>query len=219
MNVNSWMQQLVIRLQETFGKRLWFVGLQGSYARGEATEHSDIDPVVIVDNLSPADVAAYRAVLDQMPHRELICGFFSGKEELLSWEPADLFQFYHDTLPIRGSLDCLLTRVDKASARRAVHTGLCNLYHGCVHNMLHGKSDRHLQGLYKSAAFVIQAICYLETGCYFRKQQALLEQVSSEDRRILETSIRLKNGGPADFLKMSEELFLWCQNLLTQRNL
>ena len=219
IGIEQWMKKYLEELDGVFGNRVWFVGLQGSYARDEATEDSDIDTVVILDRVTPEEIRSYSAMLDTLPHRDRICGFFSGKEELLSWEPADLFQFYHDTLPIRGSLDCLLTRVDKASARRAVHTGLCNLYHGCVHNMLHGKSDRHLQGLYKSAAFVIQAICYLETGCYFRKQQALLEQVSSEDRRILETSIRLKNGGQADFLKMSEELFLWCQNRLTQRNL
>jgi len=30
-------------LNETFANRVWFVGLQGSYARGEACDTSDID--------------------------------------------------------------------------------------------------------------------------------------------------------------------------------
>ena len=37
--------------------------------------------------------------------RELICGFLSGKNEILNWEPSDLFRFCNDTTPIKGSLD------------------------------------------------------------------------------------------------------------------
>ena len=69
-------------LNETFEKRVWFVGLQGSYSRGEATKTSDIDVVVILDELSASDIQRYNATLDTLPHRELICGFLSGKEEL-----------------------------------------------------------------------------------------------------------------------------------------
>lgn len=63
---------------------MWFVGLQGSYGRGEATETSDMDIVVILDTLSVADMQAYHVMLDTLPHRELICGFLSGKDEMRS---------------------------------------------------------------------------------------------------------------------------------------
>ena len=43
------MQNFLQALNETFRDRVWFVGLQGSFARGEATETSDIDVVVILD--------------------------------------------------------------------------------------------------------------------------------------------------------------------------
>ena len=216
MNVNSWMQLLVVRLQETFGKRLWFVGLQGSYARGEATEHSDIDPVVIVDNLSPADVAAYRAVLDQMPHRELICGFFSGREEILHWDAADLFQFYHDTKPIVGSLDALLPLLTDEAVDRAIKIGAGNIYHGCVHNMLHEKSDDMVRGLYKSASFVAQALAYRNSGTYFMKMADVARALPPEDRQIVQTFFYLKGGGAVDFAPQSEQLLSWAQKLINK---
>ena len=48
MDITAWMQNFLQKLNKTFAKRVWFVGLQGSFARGEATETSDIDAVVIL---------------------------------------------------------------------------------------------------------------------------------------------------------------------------
>ena len=108
IDITAWMDGFLKALNKDFGNRVWFVGLQGSYGRGEATDTSDIDMVVILDELSISDIEEYNAMLDTLPHRELICGFLSGKDELRSWEPSDLFQFYYDTTPIKGSLDELL---------------------------------------------------------------------------------------------------------------
>ena len=93
INITTWLDGFLKALHDTFGNRVWFVGLQGSYGRGEATETSDIDVVVILDELSVSDIGEYHAMLDTLPHRELICGFLSGKDELLGWEPSDLFSF------------------------------------------------------------------------------------------------------------------------------
>ena len=139
-DISAWMQVFLETLNEIFVNRVWFVGLQGSYGRGEATKTSDIDIVVILDELSASDIQKYNTMLDTLPHRELICGFISGKDEILHWEPSDLFQFYYDTTPIKGSLDELLTVIDEAAVNRAIKIGACNVYHGCVHNMLHEKS-------------------------------------------------------------------------------
>ena len=43
VNLSTWLHTFLSALEETFPNRVWFVGLQGSYARGEATEASDID--------------------------------------------------------------------------------------------------------------------------------------------------------------------------------
>ena len=209
IEISSWMDKFVGVLEERFGDRVWFVGLQGSYGRGEATETSDIDVVVILDELTAQDIQTYNLMLDTLPNRELICGFVSGKKELLNWEPSDLFQFYHDTTPIKGSLDELLVLIDGDAIERAIKIGACNIYHGCVHNMLHEKSDEILKGLYKAASFVVQAICFQETGCYVKSQKVLLDKVSIEERSIVENFFRLKNNDKVDFEEMSNTLFAW----------
>ena len=206
------MNDFLKALEETFGKRVWFVGLQGSYGRNEATASSDIDVVVILEELSASDIRTYSAMLDTLSHRERICGFLSGKDELLHWETSDLFQFYHDTKPIRGSLDALLPLLDDAAVDRAIKLGVCNIYHGCVHNMLHEKSGEILKGLYKSASFVVQAICFRQTGKYICHQKDLRETVSPEERAIVDGFLNLKNGAMVDFQQMSETLFAWTKN-------
>ena len=209
VEISSWMDKFVGALDASFKNRVWFVGLQGSYGRGEATETSDIDVVVILDELTAIDIQTYNAMLDTLPNRELICGFVSGKEELFNWESSDLFQFYHDTTPIKGSLDELLSVIDKTAIARAIKSGACNIYHGCVHNMLHEKSDEILKGLYKAASFVVQAICFQETGCYIKSQKDLLVKVSGDEKSIVENFLSLKNGGKVDFEEMSNTLFAW----------
>ena len=211
IDINVWTNDFLQKLNEVFENRVWFVGLQGSYGRGEATETSDIDVVVILDELSVSDVLAYHDMLENLPHRELICGFMSGKTEILNWEPSELLQFYHDTTPIKGSLDELLPLIDKVSINRAIKMGVCNIYHGCVHNMLHEKSEEILKGLYKASSFVVQAIAYKQTGHYVKFQTQLLQVVSVEERRIIETFLRYKNGESVDFNEACNTLFEWSQ--------
>lgn len=214
IDINLWMERFTKLLKETFDERIYFVGLQGSQARGEATEKSDIDVVVILDKLTVDDIKAYGGMIDTLPNRELLCGFISGKDELINWEPSDLFQFYYDTEPIVGSLDELLTIIDKKAVDRAIKIGACNIHHGCVHNILYEKSDNILYGLYKSASFVIQAIVFRDTGNYIKQQNKLIEVVNNETKEILNVFIALKNGVAVEFDKMSECLFNWVRKLI-----
>ena len=216
VDINSWLEEFLQKLNETFKSRVWFVGLQGSYGRGEATETSDIDVVVILNEFTVADIQAYNQLLDTLPHRELICGFVSGKDEIMNWEPADLFQFYHDTTPIKGSLDELLPKIDSVAVDRAIKIGACNIYHGCVHNMLHTKNEDILKGLYKAASFVVQAIVFKQTGNYIKHQNQLLQESLPEERIVLETFLRYKNGETVDFNSASEILFEWSKTWISK---
>ena len=135
INITVWLDKYLSKLDQTFGERVWFVGLQRSYNLGEATETSDIDTVVILNELSAHDIILYNNMLDTLENREFVCGFLSGKNELINWEPSDFFQFYHDTNPIKGSLDELLPLLDSTAVSRAIKIGACNIYHCCVHNM------------------------------------------------------------------------------------
>ncbi len=216
MDIEKWTEHFLNILEETFGSRVWFAGLQGSRGRGEATETSDIDMVVILDRLTPEDISAYNRMIDTMPDRELICGFLSGRDELMKWEPSDLIQFYYDTRPLKGSLDELLERIDSGAAERAVRTGVCNIYHMCVHNMLYDRQEEILRGLYKSAVFVIQTDYFRKTGKYVKYRKELLELAEKDDREILEIYTELKSKDRIKFGEMSEKLFLWAQKKITE---
>ena len=215
IDINVWMNDFIQKLNEVFANRVWFVGLQGSYGRGEATETSDIDVVVILDELSASDIQTYQDMLDTLSHRELICGFVSGKDELLNWEPSDLFQFYHDTTAIKGCLDDLLPLIDNAAIERAIRIGAGNIYHGCVHNMLHEKSEEILKGLYKAASFVVQAIVFKQTGNYFKHQKQLLQVALPDEQTIIENFLKYKNGETVDFNEASRMLFEWSKKWIT----
>lgn len=218
LDITVWMKNFLRTLDETFGSRVWFVGLQGSYGRGEAMETSDIDIVVILDELSAMDIRTYNAMLDTLPNREMICGFLSGKDDIMNWEPSDLFQFYYDTTPMKGSLDELLAVIDDSSVNRAIKIGACNIFHGCVHNMLYEKSEDILRGLYKSASFIVQAIAFKQTGNYIRHQKELLQVVSADERVIVSNFLNLKKGGMIEFDLMSETLLIWSKKWIAEND-
>lgn len=218
IDITVWMQNFLQTLSETFADRVWFVGLQGSYGRGEATETSDIDIVVILDELSAMDIQTYNTILDTLPHRELICGFLSGRNEIMNWEPSDLFQFCNDTTSIKGSLDEVMAVIDKNAVNRAIKIGACNIYHGCVHNMLHEKSEDILRGLYKSASFVVQAIAFQQSGRYIKHQEELLTVATLKEQAIINTFLSLKKGGTVDFIPMSDTLFDWAKQWISNEH-
>lgn len=217
IDIKNWIAEFTNKVEQTFFDRVWFIGLQGSYGREEATDTSDIDVVVILDELRMNDLKTYRDMLDTLQNRQLICGFISGKDELLNWEASDLFQFYYDTTPIKGTLDCLLEKIDKHAVMRAIKIGACNIYHACVHNFVHEKSEDILRSLYKSAAFVLQAVWFYETGKYI-KSKAELQNAINPPSAVLTNAQELKNGASVKFEEMSELLLNWATALIRGYN-
>lgn len=204
----EWMSLLRDSLLESFGDRVVFVGLQGSRARGEAHDDSDIDAVVILDSVSMSDLLEYRGILDGMPDRGLACGFISGVDEIGSWDAADLFQFRMDTVPALGDLESLLPPMDPQDAERAAHIGACAVYHACVHNLVHERSAGILDSLYKQARFVLRAKVYSETGTFLRTTSDLIVNTEGTDRTIA-------SGPHGDLLVDSETLISWSSNIIT----
>ena len=217
MDVRRWMEQLEEALHRQFGERLVFLGLQGSHARGDAGPDSDIDAVVILDRLTAEDLRAYRAILDDMPFRERACGFVCGMSELENWDPSDLLSVCLDTLPIVGSLDFAASKMTMEDARRAIQIGAGNLYHGAVHNLLHGRAERTLRRLFKAAMFVLRMDCYSKTGEYVRESSALAQRLDGLKRRVADEAIALRNGASVeDFDGLSERLMALASGLLEE---
>lgn len=209
MDTQKFLDRFLPAVRESFGSRLWFVGIQGSRARGEHTEESDIDLVVVLDELCPDDITSYRAVLDAIPGNELACGFLSGREELLAWDTADLVQFCSDTQPLLGTLEEVCSRVGSEAIRRAVHTGACGIYHGCVHNMLYEQSPEVLASLLKSVTFTMRAEVLLRTGVFPKTLAHLKSQASKDELVLLDWFEAVRAGEPVPFEEASGALLRW----------
>ena len=80
--------------------------------------------------------------------------------------------------------------------------------------MLYEKDLSILKSLYKSASFVIQAICFKQTGEYFSNKTELLEAVSEGDKLILDAFLNIKSGKEINFNNMSELMFNWSKRLI-----
>lgn len=63
LDLSAYLADLTARLRAQFGPRLLYVGLQGSYLRGEATPDSDIDVLLVLEDLAYDDLLAYRRLL------------------------------------------------------------------------------------------------------------------------------------------------------------
>ncbi|HNX35747.1 MAG TPA: nucleotidyltransferase domain-containing protein [Kiritimatiellia bacterium] len=215
----AWLKAYLQTVTSLFGVRLLFVGLQGSYGRDEATESSDIDMALILDLVSAQDLKAYDDAISKLPHREKMCGFISGKQELACWSKADLFQFCHDTTPLAGSLRDLLPEIGEDDIRRAILTGACNIYHLCGHNMVHEKDPAILKSLYKAAVFVVQALHYHRMGVYLKKRCELLTEAPQREQQLLLAYARIKDSRPdqdVDVASSSELLFAWAGQVIRE---
>ena len=161
MDINSFMESFKENLLNLFNDNLLFLGLQGSYGRGEAKESSDIDPVIILRQ----------------------CG---SSDELRAWESADRAQLILDTKPLYGELTPLCPEITHDDILRAVQQGACAIHHASSHNILHARDWSILPELYKSARFTIRMKHYLDTGVYVSAFKELFAVVNEEEKMILE---------------------------------
>lgn len=190
IEILSWTKELAGQLRQVFGERLWFVGYQGSYGRGEAAENSDIDIVTVLDTVTTADLSRYRETVRTMPQSELACGFICGAAELRAWPRFDLLGLVLDTKPVLGSLQEMTPEFTQADLRQAIAAGSSAIYHGLCHSYLYDKDPRAvLPALCKSAFFCLRLLALERTKVYYASKRELLPALEGQEREILEWSI------------------------------
>jgi len=210
-DLNKYLDNLIQNCQSAFGERLLYVGLQGSYLRGEADESSDVDVMVILDRFSVRDMDLYRMILKKIGFYEKSCGFICGKEEMRRWNPLEVCQLRHTTRDLVGVLTDYLPSATREDEVNYVRLSLGNLYHEICHRYIHKDRERNVaafRGACKGVFFLIQNLHYLETGRFILTKKGLKEAVSAEDRRVLELA-ELPDG--FDFDQAFSALFAWCQ--------
>lgn len=201
VDIETWMQELAGKLTGQFGPRLLFLGLQGSYGRGEATGDSDIDVVTVLDRVELSDLDAYRAIVRKMPEGEKACGFLCGAEELKSWPKCDLCQLARDVRGFRGALEPLLPTMDRSDLADAAAIGASGLCHAAVHTYLYADRESwsgFLKEAHKGAFFTLRAIHELRAGENVRAKRDLLPLLDGDERAILAYSLSPADEPPED---------------------
>ena len=215
-DVDIWLDTTIEKLQEKFSQNLLFVGLQGSYNRGEATNFSDIDLIVILENLTFEDLKRYRLIIDSLPHKEKACGFISGKNELQKWSKADMFQFYYDTKSLYGKLEDIIQPPSLDEIKQSIKISSENLYHATVHSFVHSNNYvEDLQNLYKMTFFILQAKYFVQTNNYIPTKKQLVEQLNETEKEILNICINkenILNYSQSEIETLYCKLIEWCSS-------
>lgn len=215
-NIKNWLDEISTKIKNHFGKRVLFIGYHGSYKRGEATAHSDIDMVIILDKLSLDDLKKYKNIVKSMPYSEKACGFICAKKEIQNWSKSDMFQFIFETEALFGSLEDLITPLSKNDIKQAVKSGAQTLYHSACHSFLFDDDlAKSLAVLYKMTFFILQADYYLKSNKYIATKKELIELLKGSDKKILQTCLdkdHIKNFDEEKIDELYEDLITWCAN-------
>ena len=210
-DLNRYLADLTLNCRSAFGERLLYMGLQGSWLRGEAHENSDIDVMMILDRFSVRDMDTYREILKKIGFYEKSCGFICGKEEMKRWTPLEVCQLRHTTKDLLGVLTDYLPPATREDEISYVRLSLGNLYHELCHRYIHADRDKNtakFRGTCKSVFYLIQNLHFLESGHFILSRKDLKEAVTEEDRIVLQMA---ELPDVCDFDQAFSFLFAWCQ--------
>lgn len=214
---DEYITSLIKLLKATFAERLLYVGLQGSYLRDEANEDSDIDIMVVINDLSVADLTEYKKAIYSLDGYEKSCGFICGFEELKKWNPLEICHLTHTTKDYFGELAELVPKYCEKDVRYFIKSSLGNLYHELCHRYIHSSKENNIAKLsisYRSVFFILQNLYFLEKGEFIGTKNELLKVLTGKDRLVLDTAISLNNGNEFDFDKAFDLLFTWCKGTM-----
>ena len=217
IDIEKYLELLIDKLRMTFANRLVYVGLLGSYLRGEATSDSDIDIMVVIDTLSVSDLVSYRNIIKSLGNYEKSCGFICSKEDLSCWNPLEICHLVNSTKDYYGELKPLVPAYTDEDIRCFVKLSINNMYHELCHRYIHAdlrKNTTSLPGTYKGVFFILQNLYYLQRKEFFGTKAELLRIAGDKDRAVLQRSIELNAGVPYDFQDCFSLLFSWCQETL-----
>lgn len=222
-DINSWCELFAGKVQKTFGEKLLFIGLQGSYKREEANDDSDIDMVVILKNLTITDLDKYKSIINSMPNKEKACGFIGGENEVRNWTKSELFHLLYDTKAVYKSLENIVPHITQEDIKYALKAEATSLYHALCHSYLYDEDRKSsLEILAKQIFFILQCKYFLKNNEYIPTKNELLKNLYEADKKILELCINRHNIHNFDGTQLKEaynSLISWCSRLIiSQKN-
>jgi len=191
LQIKQWLTELVQKLQTQFGSRLLLVVHVGSWARNDANEQSDIDVNVVLDQVMPEDITAYRTIINDMPDKELACGFLGGLNEIKLWPKYDLTAFYYGSQVLYGNVTEVIGKISPMNIFDNALIMVSNINHAVRHTMIYDvintETANSMKELYKATFFVMQGWYLLKYGDYIPRREILIKKpICIEDQLILE---------------------------------
>lgn len=215
--IESYLQTLQRTLLQSFGDRLLYLGLQGSYMRNEATPASDIDVMVVLDTLQLSDLEHYRQILHTLGHADKSCGFICGQADLRNWNRCEICHLLHSTKDLYGNLHALVPPYTREDVKQYAKWMAGTLYHQLCHTFLHAPhllTADLLQSCEKTAFFILQNVAWLQTG-RFPVTKSETASLPDTPYTLLSLAPLPPTDDPPALLQRLETLLCWCQNLLT----
>ena len=223
--VDKWLADLLERLRDTFGERLIFVGHHGSWARGEAGPESDIDTIVILDDIGSNNLIAYRGVIDAMPNaRRLASSFLGSISELQAWPRTDMVQLYYGCKPLHGTLDGLIDKPTDTDLTEDIRLKAAENLHMARHYLLHphdlSEVVHKLYNPFKCCFFALQSWMLLRDGRFLERNDELLIFLSdADDREVIRIARdwgelkKDREERPLYYIQLLEQ---WSRNMLSR---
>ncbi|MBP3919348.1 MAG: nucleotidyltransferase domain-containing protein [Clostridia bacterium] len=217
IQVELYLEQLILKLKQVFGTRLAFVGLQGSYLRGEAGENSDIDVMVLIHALKPDDLISYRTILISLGDTEKSCGFLCGTEDFSVWNPLEICHVLHSTKAYYGTLEEFVPPYTLEDHKKYVLLSVGNLYHALCHRFVHANEEKNIRKLHtheKELFFILQGLYYWKTGIFPQNHAMLTQMMTEEDRNVYHIVAEEAKQEDYDFNAAFSTLFSFCQQTM-----
>ncbi len=224
-NIQDYCRRFETALLNAFGDKVLYIGLQGSYLRGEATDRSDIDIMVILETLTVADMDTYRRVLSEVGDADRACGFMCSRADMAAWNRLEICSLAYSTRDLYGKLADFLPPWRMADEIRFIQMSLDNLYHALCHGYIHASREAMREGLlghYKSAFFILQNTHFADTcrrapaeAEFILRKADLVEKLEGADRAVMETLLSFSSD-ESDFDTLYARLFSWCQSKMAE---
>lgn len=216
IQIECYLQDITAALKDAFGERLAYVGLQGSYLRGEASACSDIDIMVLIRSLTADDLARYRETILQLEYADRSCGFICGTDEFRFWNPLEICHVLHSTKDYYGTLTDFIPPYTEEDHRKYTLLALGNLYHALCHRYVHAEPEKNKQKLHTHAKeffFLLQDLYLIRTGVFAKNRAELLEMMTEEDCAVYRLITETAQGEYA-YAPAFSVLLSWCQNTM-----
>jgi len=189
-DIEQWLSLITEKIIGKFKERVIYIGHVGSYARGEATNSSDIDINVILDKVDFKDIDEYKSIVISMPFHEKACGFLADRAELMRWPRHELFHFLYGSRTLYGQVLDFIAEPTKDEIKFYLKISVSGILHFARHTYIYSHDLANdilmMKDCFKSSFFILQAYIKLhEDKIILKKSEVIKHELDDLSKAVL----------------------------------